>query len=202
MRTSLLALLFTACAATPPPVALVPPEPPPPPAAPAPLPIVTTLPSMLPAGQSAMPDVPAMAPIAAPVPTAPARPLARQAGRLEQQMRNCPTAVTGATTNASNTPFGVELTITADNPASQRRIIELAAVHESMGDPDHPGLRHTGRHGGPGTLGRCPVVHDMTTVTFTRLRKGVVIHLRALLPADVARVQSIVAERLAQLAEL
>jgi hypothetical protein len=47
----------------------------------------------------------------------------------------------------------------------------------------------------------CPVIHDATTVTFTRLRRGVVLHLRALLPSDVARVQAIVNRRLAALVE-
>lgn len=145
-----------------------------------------------------MPDILGIAPTAAPAPTPLAAPPAAGQGALEHRMRNCPTAVAGATTRAANTPFGVDLTITADDAASQRRIVELSAIHEGMGDPDNPAVRHTGRHGGPGTLGRCPVIHDMTTVTFTRLRKGVVLHLRALLPADVNRVQSIVAERLAR----
>ena len=115
-------------------------------------------------------------------------------------MQNCPAAVTGATTRSSNTPFGVDLTITADDPASQRRIAELAALHERMGDPDGAAMRHTGLHGGPGGLGHCPVIHADTTVTFTRIRRGAVIHLRALLPSDVPRVQTIVAERLAYVA--
>lgn len=116
-------------------------------------------------------------------------------------MRNCPTAVAGATTQAANTTFGVDLTITATEPASWRRILELAALHERMGDPDGSAPRHTGLHGGPGSFGRCPVIHTATTVTFSRLRKGAVIHIRALLPDDIARVQALVADRLAYLAE-
>lgn len=152
---------------------------------------------MLQAGQFAMPEMPAMAPLAAPSVANPLTAPAAQRGALEHAMRNCPTAITGATTRATNTPSGVDLTITVNDPLGQRRLVELAAIHEGMGDPENPAQRHTGRHGGPGTLGRCPVIHDATTVTFTRLRKGVVIHLRALLPSDVARVQTIVAERLA-----
>lgn len=115
-------------------------------------------------------------------------------------MRNCPAAVAGATTQATNTAFGVDLTITANDPATQRRIIELSAMHEGMGDPDGSTTRHTGLHGGPGGLGRCPVIHDATTVTFTRIRRGAVIHLRALMPSDVPRVQAVVAERLSYVA--
>jgi hypothetical protein len=156
-----------------------------------------SLPSMQPAGQSAMPEIPSIAPTTVPAAPGPlAAPLAPQ-GALEHAMRNCPTAIAGTTTQAINTPFGVDLTITAKDPITLRRIVEIAATHEGLGDPENPAMRHTGRHGGPGTLGRCPVIHDATTVTFTRLRSAVVIHLRALLPSDVARVQAIVADRLA-----
>jgi hypothetical protein len=122
---------------------------------------------------------------------------APQQGELEHAMKNCPTAVAGATTQATNAAFGVDLTITAAEPASQRRIVELAALHERMGDPEGSAPRHTGLHGGPGSFGRCPVIHTATTVTFTRLHKGAVIHIRALLPEDVARVQALVMDRLA-----
>jgi hypothetical protein len=182
MRTLLFALVLAACASPPPPVA---PSLPPPPPAPPPTLMVTTLPAMA-------PDAPAAPPTAV-------AGRVRQ-GALEHSMANCPTAVPGAVTRAVNTEFGVDLTITADDPASQRRIIELAARHEQVGDPDGSAPPHTGLHGGPGGIGHCPVIHDATTVTFSRLRRGAVIHLRALLPGDVARVQAIVNERLAALA--
>jgi hypothetical protein len=151
-----------------------------------------------------MPAMPAMAPTA---PEAPAVALAapvagrQRRGALEHAMTNCPTAVKGAITRAVNTASGVDLTIIADDPVSQRRIVELADLHERIGDPDGSAPRHTGLHGGPGGLGHCPVIHDATTVTFTRLRRGVVLHVRALLPSDVARVQGIVNDRVAALAE-
>lgn len=198
MRSLLFALVFAACASPPPPVAPSPPEPP---AAPPPTPLVTALPSMLPPGGPTVPAIAPTAPDAPPV--ALAAPVARRLrqGALEHSMANCPTAVQGAVTRAVNTEFGVDLTITADDPASQRRIAELAALHERIGDPDGSAPPHTGLHGGPGGIGHCPVIHDATTVTFTRLRRGVVIHLRALLPSDVARVQAIVNGRVAALAE-
>jgi hypothetical protein len=136
--------------------------------------------------------------MASPSPSSPEQ--APQQGELEHGMRNCPTAVDGATTRATNTAFGIDLTITAADPASQRRILELAALHERMGDPDDSAPRHTGLHGGPGSFGRCPVIHTATTVTFTRLHKGAVIHIRALLPDDIARVQALVLDRLAYVA--
>jgi hypothetical protein len=45
-------------------------------------------------------------------------------------MASCPIAVKGATTRAVNTESGVDLTITAGDPVSQRRIVELTARHE------------------------------------------------------------------------
>ena len=205
MRSFMLALVLAACATTPPPVAPLPPEPPP---APPPAPMVTALPSMLPPGESAMPSMaptaadPTAATTAAPTAAGAAGAVFRQRpGAMERSMTNCPTAVPGATTHAVNTEFGVELTITAEDPAAQRRIADLAARQERMGDPDGSAPQHTGLHGGPGRLGHCPVIHDATTVTFTRLRRGVVIHLRALLPSDVARVQALVADRIAEIAE-
>jgi len=178
MRTSLLAIVLVACASAPPPAPV---SPAPPSVPPAPQ-VATELPSMAasPAAEPALPSPPQ--------------------GGLEHAMQNCPVAVAGATTRMTNTPSGVDLTITADDPASQRRIIELAALHERMGDPDTPAMRHTGLHGGPGGLGHCPVIHAETTVTFTRIRRGTVIHLRAVMPSDVPRVQAIVAERLAYVA--
>lgn len=184
MRTSIFfAALLAACASPPPPASPVAPPP-----APSPSPVIASLPSMESPESQRSPQPTAQLPV----------PLQ---GELEHAMRNCPTAVAGATTQATNTAFGVDLTITANDPASQRRIIELAAKHEGMGDPEGPATRHTGLHGGPGSSGRCAVVHTGTTVTFTRLRKGAVIHVRALLPDDLARVQAIVASRLALIAE-
>lgn len=115
-------------------------------------------------------------------------------------MLNCPSALPGAVTRTTNTESGVDLQITATDRAVSRRIIELAALHEQMGEPSTTVRQHSGKHGGPGDLGRCPVIHTVATVTFTRLRTGVVIHVRAADPADVARVQSIVADRVARLA--
>lgn len=138
--------------------------------------------------------------MASPSPSSPGQAVL-QPGKLEHDMRNCPTSVSGATTQAANTAFGVDLTITAAKPASQRRILELAALHERMGDPDGSAPRHTGLHGGPGSFGRCAVIHTATTITFTRLRKGAVIHIRALLPDDITRVQALVADRLTYTAE-
>jgi hypothetical protein len=193
MRSWILPIVLAACVPPPPAAAPLPPVPPTPSLAPP----ATSLPSMSSSDAPSGP-LPELASPAIPA-TAAAPRLPR--GHLEHSMKNCPAAVAGATTRATNSEFGVELTITADDPANQRRIIELAAMHERMSDPDGSAMPHTGLHGGPGGLGRCPVIHTATIVTYTRIRKGVVVHVNAITHEDVERVQAIVGERVSYLAE-
>jgi hypothetical protein len=120
-------------------------------------------------------------------------------GQLEHGMHNCPSGLAGAVTRATNTDAGVDLAITATDPAVQRQIGELAELHEHMGDPDGSAMEHTGLHGGPGLIGHCPIVHAATAVSVARLADGALIHLRAIAPADVAALQAAVAERVAAL---
>jgi len=115
-------------------------------------------------------------------------------------MRNCPSALAGAETRVTNTADGVDLEITASEPAIQRQIVDLASLHQRMGLPDTSEIEHTGKHGGPGTIGHCPILHTGTTVTFDRLARGAVIHVVAMAPDEVQRVQTTVADRLARLA--
>ena len=115
-------------------------------------------------------------------------------------MRNCPSALEGATTRLTNTADGVDLEITASAPAIQKEIVDLARLHERMGPPNASEVEHTGRHGGPGNIGHCPIIHTGTTVTFDRLARGAVIHVVAMAPEDVLRVQTTVADRVARLA--
>jgi hypothetical protein len=122
-------------------------------------------------------------------------------GQLEHDMRNCPSALAGAATRVTNTADGVDLEITATEPDIQRQIIDLASLHERMGPPRDSGIEHTGKHGGPGSIGHCPIVHAGTTVTFERLAGGAVIHVVAMAPSDVLHVQTTVADRVARLAD-
>jgi hypothetical protein len=121
-------------------------------------------------------------------------------GQLEHDMRNCPSALAGAVTRLTNTPDGVDLEITASEPAIQQQIVDLARLHERMGLPGSSGVEHTGKHGGPGNIGHCPILHAGTTVTFDPLARGAVIHVVAMAPDDVLRVQTTVADRAARLA--
>jgi len=121
-------------------------------------------------------------------------------GQLAHGMRNCPSALAGVKTNLTNTPEGVDLQITATDPAVRQQVLELANIQAHMGQPNKSEMVHTGMHGGPGDVGRCPIVHTATTVTFTVVPDGAQIHVRATVPADVPRLQAMVADRVARLA--
>jgi len=115
-------------------------------------------------------------------------------------MRNCPSALAGATTRVIDTEDGVDLEITATDPVVQRQIIELAIVHEHLGHPNGSEAAHTGMHGGPGHIGYCPVIHVGTTVTYRKRSDGAVIHIHALKPEAVSQMQKAIAERVNLLA--
>ncbi len=130
----------------------------------------------------------------------PATPNPPPVGQLEHGMRNCPSAVPGAVTTVRNTVGGADLDIVADNPAAQSKIYDLAVMHAKLGDPDGSAMEHTGRHGGPGNIGHCPVIHAATEISVTRLPNGATIHIRALVPNDVAELQTAISDRVAHLA--
>ncbi|HEU4731874.1 MAG TPA: hypothetical protein VFT22_28460 [Kofleriaceae bacterium] len=183
MRHWIASLLLTGCAGT----SASPSAAPPPPTSRAPSSSVTE-PAPAPAPAQAVATAPVAAP---PVPS----------GAREHSMRNCPTAVAGATTQLTKTGVGVDLEITTSDPAARRQVITLARMHSHLGDPDGVTKAHTGRHGGPGVIGHCPIVHASTNVTFTPTPNGVVIHINAIVPEDVPAVQVTVADRLARLAQ-
>lgn len=119
-------------------------------------------------------------------------------GELERGMANCPSAVAGARTELVMTETGVDLVITADDPDARRQILALAERHMRMGDP--AGLpEHSGLHGGPGTMGYCPIIHHATTITVTRTQEGVIVHVRALVPSKLKALQEETQSRVAGL---
>ena len=131
----------------------------------------------------------------APQPAAPKQ-AAPMSGELEHGMANCPSAVDGAETHLTNTPTGVDVTVTAQNADAQALIVQLAELHtrhEGMGNAP----QHTGQHGGPGSIGHCPIIHDGTQISMTSVEGGVVLHVDALAPERVKEVQAQTADRLA-----
>jgi hypothetical protein len=111
-----------------------------------------------------------------------------QAGERERGMLNCPSAVATATTEVIPTDMGVDLVITAPSSDAQAEIVARAERQVRMGDPS--GLpEHSGMHGGPGTIGYCPVIHDATSVKMSQRPGGVTIQVRALVPDRVKALQ-------------
>lgn len=180
MRHWIASLLLAGCATTTSPPTAGPPQP----TSPAPSSAAT---------EPASAPAPSAAAVPVPVPPVPS-------GAREHSMRNCPTAVAGATTQLTKTDGGVDLEITTTDPAVRRQVITLARMHSHLGDPEGANRAHTGRHGGPGAIGHCPIVHASTNVTYTPTPGGVVVHINAIVPEDVAMVQVTVADRLARLA--
>lgn len=117
------------------------------------------------------------------------RPSAAMTGELPRKMRNCPNAVPSAKTTLTQTSDGIDLTITSHDPAAQRRIKALAALHAAFREPMSMLPPHTGMHSGNGMLGRCPIIHTGTRVYYEETPNGAWIHVSALSPRDVRRVQ-------------
>jgi hypothetical protein len=120
-------------------------------------------------------------------------------GKKEHGMLNCPSAVDGAKTVLQRTDDGVDLTVTADDPAARRTVRVLARVHAAMHEPTSEKVEHGGQHGGPGSIGFCPVIHTGTVVTFNDVPGGVRIHVSASSLDDVAALQLRTAQRVSAL---
>jgi len=112
-------------------------------------------------------------------------------GTVPKRMRNCPSAVSTANTIATPTADGVDVTITSNDPVARRKIIDLTRLHATFAEPIWGMPPHTGMHGGPGTLGFCPILHVKTIVTHTERSDGVRIHVRAIDPSMVSRLQEV-----------
>lgn len=133
----------------------------------------------------------------APRPAMPQQPI-QQTGGLEHGMMNCPSAVQGAETKLRMTDHGVDLIVTAADPGANVEIVKLANFHAHQDVlTDWP--EHSGKHGGPATIGHCPIVHDGTRITLSPTLRGVVMHVAALAPDRIRSVQLETAERLSSM---
>lgn len=130
-------------------------------------------------------------------PPAPPQPW-QMTGGLEHGMMNCPSAVEGARTRLARTPGGIDVIVTSADADARVEIRALADYHARL-DRFTGWPQHSGRHGGPGTFGHCPIIHDRTRITVSPLPDGVVLHVVALAPDHVASVQDQTAQRLAAL---
>ncbi len=119
-------------------------------------------------------------------------------GAMPRKMANCPASVPGATTKLGMTTDGIDVTITAHDPAVAENIRTLAEYHAHM-DTTGLGLSHTGLRGGASRIGFCPIIHDGTTVTTAVVPEGVRVHVRASSPQRVNELQAKTTARAARL---
>lgn len=123
------------------------------------------------------------------------RPTSTLTGTQPKGMRNCPSAVPSAKTTAIQTDKGVDILITSPEADARKHILALAELQSSQREPNPYLPGHNGMHGGPGTIGRCPIIHANTTVTMTPIPDGVRMHVRANAKEDVARLQQATEKR-------
>jgi TusA-related sulfurtransferase len=122
-------------------------------------------------------------------------------GAKERGMAHCPSTVPGATTKAEALPDGVQLTVTGSDPATVVEIRDRA--HHQAFAALHPGHKpHTGKGGGPGDIGYCPVVVVDSEVTATDLVDGAKITVKPKDPGNVGEIQKMTKERIEGLKQI
>ncbi len=117
-------------------------------------------------------------------------------GLKERGMANCPSAVPGASTRAVPLPDGVEVVVTASEPAQITEIRDRARRQATVSN--HPaGLRpHTGIGSDTGEIGYCPVVLIDADVRAENVPTGARITVRPKDKANIAAVQKLTEERI------
>ncbi len=102
----------------------------------------------------------------------------------------------GTTTQLAMTARGVDVTVTAKDPAIARKIVTLGRVHALGRAAAGAAQPHDQQHGGAGMLGYCPIiVNDQTTVSVTPVRGGVTAHVEAASPDRVPALQAMIKAR-------
>jgi hypothetical protein len=129
----------------------------------------------------------ACTPKQAPAPAEPRQP-ARATGRMEQGMRSCPPATPGVQTSLRMTDAGIDVIMRAKDPIARAEMERLAELHAHR-DRLAQAPEHSGQHGGPGTIGHCPIIHEGTKIQISSIPDGVVLHVTARTPNHVKSVQ-------------
>lgn len=117
----------------------------------------------------------------------------------QKHMANCPSAATGAKTTLKDLKDGVELTITGSDEKTTKEIRERATHLVAAAKLDPKDVKHTGGGSGGGSLGRCPVVLQDTTVDAKDAPNGTVVTVKPTKPADLPKLKTETKERLAHL---
>jgi hypothetical protein len=120
-------------------------------------------------------------------------------GRLQRHMANCPSAIATADTQPIRTRRGIDLAITSNDPVAQRAIVAASDKQMRLRERRWFMLPHTGLHGGPGTVGHCPVIHANTYINYELISRGVLIHVIARNPEQVPALQEATLSRIEDL---
>lgn len=118
-------------------------------------------------------------------------------------MSNCPSSVANAKTDIKDTDKGVEITITASGKADVDEIRARAKKIEEHGKAAAPsdGAKggHTGKGAAGGSMGRCPVVLNDTSVVVAEVENGSKFTVE---PKDAKEVEWLRREAKERLAEM
>ncbi len=123
------------------------------------------------------------------------QPLIPLSGRRPHGMRNCPATVTGAHTEVTRTPDGVQLTITADTEDGRAEILTRTRTRLRQGVRRGAVPPHSTLGGGPEWIGYCPLILTGTAVSYVERPRGVRIDIRARDPIEAAKLQARVESR-------
>jgi TusA-related sulfurtransferase len=88
------------------------------------------------------------------------------------KMANCPSSVTGAKTEIKDTDKGVDILVTSTDKAATDEIRTRGKKipDHAAGEGKNPA--HSGKGGGGGSMGRCPLVQNDTTITYAEVEGG------------------------------
>jgi hypothetical protein len=93
---------------------------------------------------------------------------------MRNEMKNCPTSVTGAKSTIKNTKKGYEMNISAPDAEARKEIQARAHKLVTMASqPDDPTIQHTGQGTGGSRMGWCPVVQQGTKILAKDTKDGV-----------------------------
>lgn len=111
-------------------------------------------------------------------------------GQREHAMANCPSAVQGANTTVVNRKDGVDVLVTARDPAAQQEIRRRARVQQKVAwQPERGAIEHTGGGTGSGKFGYCPGLIQNTKLEIADTSDGARLTVHAASKEDVPRLQ-------------
>ena len=109
---------------------------------------------------------------------------------MANKMKNCPSAVEGASTVVTMNDGKVEISVTAMGEDKVAMIRERA-THLASLNADSAEIQHTGEGEGGGGLGRCPIVYDNVEISTEEIDGGAKL---VLTPEEGADAEAIATE--------